>query len=175
MSMSALVEAVRNHLREQMSLTCAECDIAPDGHPPGNAGSEFIAVDEGEATNAARENLQEEYEINVWVCRKSGVFPANKRGDMRLKSEPYLAGMVSLDERCRQVIVALHANHAVTKAASELLSAPNTELGSPFQGCLIYRSTSRAVSIDSESGGAWVARQLRFRGAWRPHSLSYMG
>ena len=177
MSMGVVLKQVRDHLRNSMSLGVDQCGIAPGGSPPETAAEFYIAIDESQVRSTARDHLNEVYEIEIAVWRRPGQFPADQQGDLTLADDPYLAGILTLDDLERAVIRNIHANYAdVTAAANTAIGAPSEQAGDVFQLAMYYAGRAGTEVIKHETGrdAAWFGRRLKFAGMNRVQSLSAM-
>jgi len=180
MSMGALLQQVRTHLRNVVPLDADQCDIELLGQPRPSAGETYVGIRELRVRSLSREHLSEEYEIEVSIWRRLGAFPSDRQGDLALRDDPYLASVLTLDDLERAVIRNLHANYTdIMAAANETL-----ETGDRFQLALYYtgRGPSEVVKSSSHhrqngtrtSGIAWIGRRLIFTGMNRVQSTATM-
>ena len=178
MSMGAVLKQVRDHLRDALSLGVDQCGIQPDGVPPDSADEFYLAVNEMGVTSTAREHLLEEYEIEVSVWRRAGGYPADRRGDVQLSDDPYLAGILTLDDLERAVIRNLHGNYDdITVAANTAIGAGVGDGGDVFQLALYYagrRGTEILQTGKEKHDPTWFGRRLKFVGMTRVQSISMM-
>jgi len=102
MSLSAVLTAVRNTLRADLTLADNECEIRPGPEPPAVAGSVYYAV-YGESWNPGD--------------RLGSRFPFDKYGD-----EAYIKATSGLEARIRAVNSTVHQSIPIHTAANVLIS-----------------------------------------------------
>jgi len=176
--MGVVLKQVRDHLRTSMSLDVDQCDIRADGSPPGSAAEFYVAIDEFGVKSTARDHLSEVYEIEIAVWRRSGQYPADRRGDLTLPDDPYLAGILTLDDLERAVIKQIHANYTdITAAANTAIGAPSEGNGDVFQLALYYAGRGATEVLQHEENkddSAWFGRRLKFAGMNRVQAVDVM-
>ena len=121
MSLSAVLTAVRNTLRADLTLADNECEIRPGPEPPAVAGSVYYAV-YGESWNPGDRDLNrgidEYFGIAVTVTQRLGSrFPFDKYGD-----EAYIKATSGLEARIRAVNSTVHQSIPIHTAANVLIS-----------------------------------------------------
>jgi hypothetical protein len=176
MSMGIILNQVRSHLREALTLSSDQCDIQPSGIPPEAAGEWYLAIDELGVASEARDHLAEEFAIEVSIWRRLGQFPADRRGEALLPESAYLAAMHTLDGLERRVILSLHGNFGeLVSGANAAVGAGQPGGGDVFQLALYYEGRGRAETLPRTTGRQqpqWIGRRLKFRGMNRVQSLS---
>ncbi len=178
MSMGIILQVVRDHLQTEMSLDAGECGIQPGGLPPDGAGELYVAVDELGIRSASRNQLHEIYEIEVAIWRRSSNYPTDRQGDVVLRDDPQLAGILTLDDLERDVISKLHANHTdIMAVANSAIGAGSPGGGDVFQQPLYFAGRGRSESLrpgGSKSPVAWIGRRLKFTGMTRVQATDVM-
>lgn len=126
MSLSALLTAVRNQVRTELSaapisLLSVECDIWPDGQPPPSFGQRYISVHptawrKGPSGDFVR-GIFEEYSVSCTITRRNPVLPRD-----RLTTNLFLESLVGLEALAREIMVAVHDNWTVITAANTAIS-----------------------------------------------------
>ena len=175
MTMGALLQKVRDHLRQTLPLQSDDCAVRPDGAPPPSAGEVFVAVSESGVASDARSHLREVFHIEVSIWRRTGQYPVDRQGELLLPDDVLLAGMLSLDRLERRVVTALHGNYQDLPAAlnSELRTGSDAA-GDVFQLALYYVGRGASELWPPHGKGAhpnWLGRRLRFEGAHRVQDL----
>ena len=178
MSMGAILQQVRDHLRSAMSLGVDQCDVRPGGMPTAAAGEFYVAVDELGVQSTAQSHLREQYEIEVSIWRRTGQYPDDRLSDVVLRDDVYLAGIQTLDDLERSVIKNLHANYTdITAAANTAIDAGAPGKGDIFQLALYYTGRSRSEVLDhnpKENPAPWLGRRLKFTGMIRVQATDVM-
>lgn len=193
MSMYALLQAVRNRLREAtatggLAYNAKDCDIAPpNGQPPPLCGPFFVAVHEGNLSgNQSYSDLDTQYSVSVTVTMRLRGTPY----DRWVQKELYGADDTSLDNRCRKIMALIHQDtidHRIINAANVLTPPP--AVGYTVQG---FVEPLRFERMDTarEVGPAWFwadpsqpenqqitncgwAKTLRFTGARRIQEAAF--
>lgn len=160
MSMKVLLQATRDFMKSQMGLTDFACDLRPGGRPPAIMGEQYISLDEGNTNSRPFQDfLEEEYAINVWVTRRTGIMPNDARQAI------YEAQASGLNDVCGRVRAIVHRSY-------DLIDLGNlaTAGGNKFLLPLFYNGTSEplvtgadwAFSEHDEHG--FIVKQLRFGG-----------
>jgi hypothetical protein len=174
--MGIILNQVRSHLREALTLSADQCDIQPSGSPPEAAGEWYLAIDELGVASHSRDHLAEEFSIEVAIWRRLGQFPADRRGEAMLPESVYLAAMHTLDSLERRVILALHGNFAeVVAGANTEAGAGMSDGGDVYQLALYYQGRDRAETLPNQRSRQqpqWIGRRLKFRGMNRVQALS---
>lgn len=167
MSVSYLLEAVRDHLRSELQLADDQCDVTPGGRPTPASGQLFVGVDDAGSENSTTQYLSETVSVDVFVSIRAGDVPTDRKGRVI-----YLANSRSINSLCDRVRLALSGKYEVTNAANVLLqAAAATAVG--FQRPLHYmgsgpaRSESGNWSYSTQGEDSYLVKQLRFGGALR--------
>jgi len=175
MSMGAIIEHVRDHLRSALSLAVDQCGVQIGGNPPQRPASFYVAIDEVCVESDAKEHLREIFEIEIVVWRRLGTLPSDRRGDAHLRDDPYLATLQTLDDLEQSVILAIHANYTdITAATNTALGTGAPSGGDIFQMALFYQGRKRSELFPKRSDQAnaqWLGRRLRFRGMTRVQAI----
>ena len=182
MTMAAILEETRNHLRTTYAWNKDQCRVAALGEPTGSSGEFFIGIDEESvdpmSDTQVNDYLGEVYRIAVWIWRRSGVYGDDRRGDMLLPDDPHLGTIQTMEKLTRKVIVAIHKNQDLRAAVNTRLAAPSNK-GDIVQSPLSFNGRSRTQPRNIEDGGAgdgpWMVRTVRFIGMKRVQSLECMG
>ncbi len=173
MSTGHILLRVRDHLRSTLSLDTDQCEIRCEGNPTSVAGQFFIGVREMGVQGEGKSFLRELSRIEVAVWRRASDVPHDRSGDLHLSSDPWLSAVFALDEMERQVIRAIHGNHAdLPKWLNNSLSLGEAPQGDRFLLPLFYegRSGTEALSNKKERPAAWYGRRLQFAGMTRVQS-----
>lgn len=182
MTMAAILEETRNHLRKRYAWENDQCRVSFLGEPVDSAGEFFIGIDEESvdpmSDTQVNDYLGEVHRIAIWIWRKSGQYGDDRRGDMLLPEDLYLAGIETLDTLTRKVIKAVHQNQDLRAAVNTRLVAPSDK-GDIVQTPLAFNGRSRTQGRSVEDGGAgdgpWMVRTVRFIGMKRVQCLDTMG
>jgi len=118
-SLSALLQAVRDQLRKEVPLKVSECDIQPDGQPPPGIGRQYVAVHptgwENDIPQMSR-GLSELYAISVTLTMRAPESPRD-----RIMSELYLKALKGMESIIRRIIIKIHDNYTVLISANKLI------------------------------------------------------
>lgn len=176
MSMGAILQEVRDHLRTALSLGADQCGIQIGGTPPEAAGNFYVAVDELGVESTAQQHLQENYQVEISLWRRLGQTPSDRSGEALLRDDPYLSGAQSLDDLERSVIKNLHANYTdITTAANTAIGAGANPNGDVFQLALYYAGRKRTETWQAagkkKNPPTWLVRRLKFVGMNRVQAL----
>ena len=178
MSMGAILEQVRDHLKTMLSLAPDQIGIRLGGLPPECAKEFYLAIDELEVKSSARNHLKETYEIEVSVWRRMARFSQDRHGEMYLRDDPYLAGILTLDDLERAVIRNLHANYTnIMAATNTAIGAGSADNGDVFQLTLYYsgRKKTESLPAGNRSGSPkWLGRRMKFSGMTRAQATDQM-
>lgn len=132
MSLSALLQATRNTLREELTnfygtnvaKKNASCRIMPSDLPAPNCGEEFIAIYGG--THRPRQiwpivAIEEQFGIVIAVTRRASFTPRDHRGEnLYILSDEYSSDMMSLEARCREIVGLIDKNYQLLRDADAL-------------------------------------------------------
>lgn len=174
MSMEVLLEATRDYLRTTASLSNERCDIQPGGRPPARMGETYVSIDEGPIQSTEKSSLREIYTVRVWITKRTGKYPADRRSNVYLDN---IAGLGKLE---RLVIRTIHGAQALRVAANTLGGFPHANAGDIFQQPLWYTGRGPSSYVGAEWIGGegendtFLVRQLTFQGALRVQALDIM-
>lgn len=183
MSMSALLQAVRDTLRTSLVTampggvgTYAKnyVDIRCNGAPIGIAGEWFVAIDEGAIRSTERACLKEEYGVIVTITHRQTVYPRDRSQGV------YLDTSHGLDVLERLCITAIHGSHTVRSAANTAGGFPDNATGDSFIIPLYYTGRGPTRPEDGSWAGmepeaaTFLVRSLNFQGALRTQAFDIM-
>ena len=138
MSLSALLTAVRNTLRTDLSLADIVCQIMQDGQPPPSwSGDQFVAVHalSWDPAGPTDRGLDEYFGIGVTISRRLP-YPQD-----RIPEKVYLTALTGLEAISRTVVIAIHQSYVVLNAANVILD--NTS----FVETLVWAGTDPTPSV----------------------------
>lgn len=120
MSMRALLQATRDHLRGQLELDDRSCEVMFDGRPPPWCGEEFFSVHQRSwRGNHGDQDIDELYGLDVTYTRRlNGMVPWDRTGVALLLKTPD-----GVYERVEAARVKLHKSYTVMNAANLLIPA----------------------------------------------------
>ncbi len=152
MSMEALLLAVCDHLRTQLSLSEEACGVQPDGTPPPSAGEAYYAV---HATGVQQlsdyaQRLEEVCGFSVTITRRGPYAPLDQDG-----SEIVAKRKLGLYALARRVRAKVHGSWAVLTAANVIITADE---GSEANG-FVEPPLLSSVSAPRPQGGGWFGAQ----------------
>jgi hypothetical protein len=180
--MGYLLLAVRNKLRANFDVTYPDLEstnwvgVEVDGIPPARAPEWYVAIDEGDIRSQRTEDqLQEEYSVEIYVCRRPDRTPSDFQRQLSLPTDLYLASILTLEKLERQVIKSLHNNQTLRGNANSLGGFPNPNTGDIYQLPLQFDGRSKSRTEEFPDSGIWMRRQLRFSGMLRVQDLSTAG
>lgn len=175
-----VIEGVTEYLRQEEKWSAKECGIQPRGIPPATTRSFYIAVDRGGTTNKDGESnysLTEAYSFTIHIVRNAAWFPDDYRGKELLKTNPYVAGIATLDELERRVITRLHlGQYEIAAFINARFGLPSVEGGDRYNGKLVYTGSGQLTdyhAIDT-SESVYMGWALSFRGLERVQSIPNM-
>ncbi len=111
MSMNALLGAVVDRLKDQLSLDDSAVGIGYDGRPPAFTGEEWFQVHPGRVYNdkrIGRESLDEYFDVTVTLTRRTGYTPQDRIGSAVMAEQTQ-----GLYTRADAVKVAIHVKDEV--------------------------------------------------------------
>lgn len=120
MSLSALLQATRDHLRSKLDIAPKECDCQPDGQPQPMFGSRYIAVHPTAWTPGDTQidhGLDELFGVTCTITIRT---PPVARD--RLMGEKFLKSLTGIEAAARAVAVAVHQNY-------DLMNDANAKIG----------------------------------------------
>ena len=85
MSMSVLLQAVRDRLKAALAIDDTKIDINENGKPPAFSGEEFWVVHPGAFNNTSVQSLDERYDVSVTVSRRTEYAPDDRSEDWLVK------------------------------------------------------------------------------------------
>lgn len=120
MSMRALLQATRDHLRSMLGLEQTTCEVMFSGQPPPWAGEEFWAVHQRSwIGDHGDQDIDEKYGVDVTYSRRlNGIVPWDRAGVELLLKTP--GGIYHRVEDGR---VKLHKNYDLMNLANSLIDA----------------------------------------------------
>jgi len=135
-SLSALLTAVQNHLRTQLSLSPDECGVQPDGQPPPFLGKRYIAI---HATGWSPGDIQDYGPVldEVLSLAVTITVRAPKSPRDRITTNIYLKEATGIEAIARSIMLALHSNVTVLSLANAELE--DTEYG--YTNTLLWQGT----------------------------------
>lgn len=171
-SETALLEAVRNRLRTQLSLPDDACEIEFDEMAPATTGDTYLVVlpggvTDGPAHKTSGQVIDEVIGVDVTVVRRATAVPRDRHRDV------YLRNLTSLNDLIQQVRDAIDFKYEVNIAANAIISGlTGSQHGfiEPLKFAGMDKRP-RKVSADffaaSKEPVAGLARTVNFRGARR--------
>lgn len=124
MSLTALLVAVRDTLREKIPLAVEECGIQPDGQPPPSAGRRYVAIHptlwSPEITQGNSNVLDETFSL---ACTLTFRIPARPR-DQQMEAF-FLEALDGMDTLARNIVSLLHASYDILDSANLRLNTQN--------------------------------------------------
>lgn len=181
MSISLVLQGVRDYLRAEYQWRQNECAVTTNAEPIPTAGDFFIGVEQVgvETGQEATDSLKEAFTVEVGVWRRAGSRPPDRFGELRMPSDLYLANMHTLHELQRKVVVSsagaggLHKNYRFRTFVNSLFGLPNLDDGPEFTTPLYWLGGAlRPEGVEvGEGGPAFFGYRLRFRGMLREQIL----
>lgn len=189
MSMALALEFARDWLIEKNGWDVHKCGVHFDAIPPLEASSAapfYISIDDAgvETGNELTDSLKEILSITIGIWRRPEHLSPDRRGIMKLPSDLYLAGTVTLNDLERLVIVhksasgavknGLHRNYQFVSALNSRYNLPDAALGDAYKFPFIYRGRGRMETIGLDGSSditLWYGYRLNFRGACREQKL----
>lgn len=120
MSLSALLTAVRDHLRSELDIAEAECDCQLDGQPQPVFGSRYIAVHPTSWTpgdTRIDHGLDELFGVTCTITSRVSATPRD-----RLMGNVFLKELEGTEALARAVAAAVHQDY-------DLMNAANAKIG----------------------------------------------
>lgn len=184
MSMALVLEHTAEFLRKYNGWTYEQCGVQYDAVPMlQNAGQFYIAVDDAgvETGNDSTDSLKEVMSITVGVWRRSEhLSQRDRRGNLKLPFDKYLAGAYTLHDLERTIIVprlnGLHANYTYVNELNTRYNLPDPDAGPVFHLCFMYKGRGRIETYgvdDANTIQTWYGYRLRFRGLTREQRLRH--
>lgn len=105
MSLPALLEEVRDYLREQNDYLPQECDVMPRGQPPPKSGQRYVAVhpeDWSPADQDINNALSETFSLAVTVTIRSPYVPEDRKA-----GKLWLESLYGIDKILREIIATI--------------------------------------------------------------------
>tara|TARA_R110000803_G_scaffold210718_2_gene283383 strand:- start:11693 stop:12229 length:537 start_codon:yes stop_codon:yes gene_type:complete len=170
MSESALLCAVRDHLRSQLGYNETECDVEPDEEFPAITGNKYIAVMPGgwavgDSGGRRGVGLDEVFGVDILVVIMAKAVPQDRRRNIMLDN------LTGLNKRCRDIIVQVHDNWTMLAAANTFLT-DNGEKG--FTEALRFAGGDARPRIfdgisfgKQQTAAAGLGRMISFAGGRR--------
>ena len=190
MSMGHVLLAVETRLIVKLEATplsmtsaAAHCSIQPDGWPPKTAHEWYVAIDEQKVTAVGQneDQIQEVFDISIWVCRRVGQVPMDYRKLMLLWQDPYRdteTANMSPERVERQVIAGVHLGWDIVDEANDNnLDGPlgTSVFGDKFTMPLFYKGRG-SLTQEQQPGesGFWARKQLNFSGMLRTQAMDIL-
>lgn len=162
MSMSALLQAVRNTIRSEMDIENGMCRIMPGPKPPPSCGQRFYSVFGSEWTAGDFDlnlGIDESFGISIATTFRAGFAPWDDHGE-----ELYIKAISSIEARTRTLITLITA--AGGDSAGDFLDSLDSGLdllltlscGSlTLLGGFGYSGISLALILSNSTGQGTVA------------------
>lgn len=182
MSMAFVLEHTAEWLRKYNGWKHNECGVQFDAVPMlQNAGQFYIAVDDAgvETGNDTTDSIKEVLSITLGIWRRSEhLSQRDKRGELKLPFDKYLAGAYTLHDLERAVLIprlnGIHANYEYVNELNTRYSLPDPDNGGVFHLCFMYKGRGRIETYGVDDGNTvqtWYGYRLRFRGLTREQRL----
>ena len=157
--LDALLYAVRDGIRADLSYDARTCEIMADGHPPPRCGDIFVAIHELSTTGAGIGRLDEMFNFSVTVTQRVTI-PLDRVGDQMLARKLARAkgpgNTPSFNSRCEQLRAYLHENWGLLQDANtnivDLL--PDASVAYGFCEPMKFRTMETPVFVGGEWFGA---------------------
>ncbi len=146
MSLSALLTAVRNHLRSELDIKSEECDCQPDGQPQPAFGSRYIAVHPTSWTpgdTRIDHGIDELFGVTCTITIRVSAVPRD-----RLMGEKFLKSLTGIEALARATAAVVHQNYDVMNAANAMIGGDH-KLMQP----LFWNGTQMPPRMET---GTWV-------------------
>ena len=188
MAMALALEYMTEWLRSKNNWKPSECGVQPEAQPALDAGSFYIALDDGgvEVTgNDETDSLKETLNITIGIWRRPEHLNKSIRGNLSLNTDKYLIGSWTLHDFERKIVIhrretgtvklGFHRNYLFLSALNTRYNLPDPLYGADFKTPLLYKGRSKLESLALDGGTdiqAWYGMRLRFRGLDRTQKLS---
>jgi hypothetical protein len=170
MSMSALLQAVRNTIRSEMDIENGMCRIMPGPKPPPSCGQQFHSVFGSEWTAGDFDlnlGIDESFGISIATTFRAGFAPYDDHGE-----ELYIKTLQSIESRTRTLITLIDKSIEIMVQANNLIEAGDYKIIEPlrFQSVdptptYVDASWFGAATTDDPFSG--LVQQVNFTGARR--------
>lgn len=173
-SETAMLEAVRNHLRTQLNLADHECQIEFDDMAPATVGDLYVVVLPGGVSDGPAHRgghvIDELVDVDITVVKRATAKPRD------LHREVYLRNLTSLNDIIQQVRDAVDFSYTVNDAANVIIlrdSLSSEGFVEPLKYAGIDKRPQRvggdyfAATTEPAAG---LKRTVYFRGARRIQS-----
>lgn len=146
MSVAALCEAVRNHLRTQLSLDNGECDVEQSAQPPPFIGKRFVSVHPTYWRPAGNfdDGLHEIIGLDCTLTFAAAQFPQDRIG-----GELFLKALTGMEKLARDIVLQIDRSYTVMAAANALITSGTDK----FQVPLFWEGTD---GTPAEQDGTWI-------------------
>lgn len=181
MSMALALEYGVEWLREQHGWKYNECGVQQDALPALDAGPFYISLDDGGVESGLPDTdcLAETLSMLVGIWRRPEHLTKMLRGQLKLPNDKWLAGVFTLHEMERKVIIhkqkGFHRNYDFVNALNTRYNLPHETNGAKFINPWVYLGRGRMETVgitdDSDRGQSWYGYRLRFRGLGRIQKL----
>lgn len=183
MSISLVLQGVRDYLRAEYQWRPEECGVTPNAEPIPTAGQFFVGIEQSgvETGLESTDSLKETFTVEIGIWRRAGSRPPDRFGTLHLPSDLYLANAHTLHELQRKVVVSingqggLHKNYRFLTFLNSLFGLPNLDDGPDFTTPLQWLGGQmRPEGIQAgqnDNGPAFIGYRLRFRGLLREQLL----
>ncbi|HUT88741.1 MAG TPA: hypothetical protein VMY37_04550 [Thermoguttaceae bacterium] len=178
MSLSALLTAVRNQVRNQLKLEKLECGCQLDGHPPPSFGGRYVAVHPtgwGPGDSQIDHGLDEVYRVTCTITMRTPVVPKD-----RMMDELFLKALSGMETLAREIIAHVHQNYTVMNEANSLIAGDDKLIQPLFwDGCDVPPRPETGAWVWSDSAKdighlAALVLPVRFREARRVQDYENM-
>jgi len=124
MSLSACLEAVRDHLRKEVPLRNKECDIEGSGEPTQGTGQFYVAIHPtswgppgggGGLPHPTDYGLREVYGLSCTISRRTSKSPPGS-----VTPNFFLNSTKSMEKLARKIMVLIHQNYQLLQRINEL-------------------------------------------------------
>lgn len=129
MSLGAYLQACRDHLRTDLSLSEGECDVQPDGQPPPAFGPRYLAIHGAEwspgDTTELVTGLDEIIGIDVTYTVRAPKNPQDRVMGGRSTGNLYLDSRIGMEKMCQRVMLSIHLNNDLMLMANTFIDGPD--------------------------------------------------
>jgi len=171
-SETALLEAVRNRLRTQLTLDDHQCEIEFDEMAPATVGDKYLVVlpggvSDGPAHRTSGQVIDEVIGVDVTVVLRATSVPRDRHRDV------YLRNLMSLNDLIQKVRDAIDFKYEVNTAANVIITGLTGSTYGFTEPLKFQGMQARPVKVSAEFFAAskepvaGLARTVYFRGARR--------
>lgn len=169
MSVEALLDAVRDRIRNACRYADDQCDVQPDGSPPPDAGEVYVSVhpqgfrNEDDYAHA----LNEVVEIGVTLTMRAAWLPVDRQGNQMVAK-----ASTGLYARAEAIRAAVHMDYVSMNAANTTIGASENGFVEPlkFRSCSAPQLKGpdwfNAEGQGGDPAAGWAV-ELQFGGARR--------